>query len=268
MKGKIRPHLDPERKTYEKNLANMKLLVSYAPFQDEVLRVRKHLEIPADGLPLDNQVLAEWTKKMDERMDEMWDAPEHQRQLSEIGARYKRGEITRRQANLQAKILNHVFPWNFLSEEIGFLIAKFCTPQNYDNYLRDYIITGRINAPFHNFNITLDVQSTVAESRKKKIGINIYTRPTNHEFLEMKREINRWSRELPRYQSLRGIDEKLTIEEWFRDRIKHDPVEDSYYKMTAREIAENLLGNKKYVRKVYDVPRDLASIRKRRFGKQ
>ena len=255
-----------DRRTYEKNLANMKLLVTYEPFHNEILRIRDHLDIPPNGLPQNNDALAAWSDKMNKRADEMIESPNIKRMIAAIGAKLKREEITYKQANLQARMVYHSMPWNYLSEEISFLIAKYRIPNNYNNHIRDYIITGRINAPYQNFAIIFDTQIPLSEGRKRKVGIEIYTRPTNEELHDIKKTLDMWARDLPQFKVLKNIDDKLGFERWAMERFGWDEVEAEPYRVTAKEIIEKLPKNKKSVQSVYDSRRELAALRRKRFG--
>jgi len=101
------------------------------------------------------------------------------------------------------------------------------------------------------------------------ISVRMYTRLSDKELEELKHQIDAYfGKRLPKIQALKDVDKQLTIEEWFDNRMRYDPVENKSYKTTLAEIAKNMLGNKNKQKQIYDIAHDIKELRKRRFGKQ
>lgn len=252
----------------QKNRDNMKLLVSYPDFQKDVEETREYLEIPPCGLDLKNgKEIKQWNDKLIKKSDEIMGSPGFFQQEKMIKERLKKKEIGVRMAKKQSKLLYNKVPINYLTDTSEFLAEKFLVPQNYEEYIREYILFGTINAPPNDFSLGYWPAWTLP-SGVRYIPIKIYTRLTNPDLRELKRYIEWAGKQLPKFQTLKNIDKKLTVEKWMENRIKYDEVEQKEYKMTTAEIAENLLNRKSSAKKIYETIRGLKELREKRFGKQ
>ncbi len=263
-----RNFLISELPSNRKNLDNMKLLISYSEFQQAVKEARKYLDIPENGFNKDNpETIEQWTRKIDKRSDQMMESADFIRQLKMVREKLRGEEIGMHMAKKQSQLLHYKIPWNYLTNTSKFLTEKFNIPENYEYPIRQYIISNYINAPTSNFSGG-EYPAWKRPKEIRYIPIKIYARLTDTDLKELKRHVDRYGKHLPKFQALKNIDKKLTIEQWFENRSKYDSAEDRDYKTTTAEIAENLFGNKKHAKKVYEVVREIKELRIRRFGKR
>lgn len=251
--------------SYKSNLDNMKLLVSDKEFQTMVGEIRNRLQIPLAGFSKNISEFKDWYNKFIRNTDEILGSKNFIRQEMRIRKKFKLGEISRSMANKQMNLLYEKTPLNFLWQRTEFIIRKFNLPIHYEEHIKKYIIQGIISAPFRNY-----VHGPYPPYKKpleeKYIPIKIYTRLTREEIKELKTYIDQVSRGLlSRYRPLKNIDRDLKIEEWYKNKERMDEVEIATYKINNAEIAENLLGNRKKGKSVYDIQRDLKKIRRKRF---
>lgn len=251
----------------KKNRDNIKLLTSYPVFQAEVKLARAHLGIPEGGFADDDTSRA-WQEAADKRMDEIMDSKEFNDQLRAIDGKRRSGEIGHRTAETQSALLHLKLPFNYLTHVSKFLTEKFDVPQNYSGFIRHYILFNN-SWPIPGSNFEVAFYAPELDSKKKRyVTVNIYARLDDDELRELKHQVEYWGARLPKFQALKNIDKKLTIEEWFTNRQRHDAVEDRPYRITPGEIALDLLGSKRKGKQVYDAVRTLKTLRQRRFGKQ
>ncbi|HXF44041.1 MAG TPA: hypothetical protein VNK70_01070 [Candidatus Paceibacterota bacterium] len=253
---------------HKKNLDNMKLLVSYPEFQEAIKPAREYLGIPENGFKNNDRKMVQlWWRKIEEKSEEILDSPGFNKQLKQIRKKLDRREIGMRMARKQSQLLHHKIPINYLTNIARFLTEKFNVPENYKDHIRTYIIYGTISAPSNNFEGG-EYPAWTLPQENRYIPIKIYTRLTSEDIKELKRYIEWIGKHLPRFQALKDTEKKLTIEQWFENRHKRDVVEGRDYKMSGAEIAENLLGDRKKSKKVYETVRELRELRQRRFGKR
>jgi len=246
----------------KKNLDIMELLVSDYEFQSIVNETRNYLNIPTDGL--NNDSITKWTHEMDKRSDTMLESKNLLVQEEKIRSKLQSKEIGMRIASEQSKLLHHKIPWNYLNNTAKFVVDKFHLPIHFVDSIKLYITRGTITAPYNNFG-SGEYPSRTLLSKVRYFPIKFYAKLTDAEFEDLKKYIKRLSTKLPKFRPLKDINKRLTIEKWYHDRTKFDIVEEKEYTLTLSEIAENLLGNKKSAKKIYDVARELRELRERRF---
>lgn len=250
--------------TYYKNLDNMKLLASYHEFQKDIKEARKFLEIPDSGFKTDKDVQV-WTRETDDKSDEIFASKKFQVQLRMIREKLDKKEIGLRVAEKQSKFLHNEIPWNYLTNTTYFLCQKYNVPENYSDYLRQYIFFNTINAPMYNFGGG-EYPAMTSPKQNRFIPFKIYTRLTDSDLRDLKQDVEFYGKHLPRFQAIKDIDKKLRIEEWLKNRKQFDPVENKPYNVSLAYIAEHELGSKKKAKYTFDVGKNLRKIRKRRFG--
>src|SRR3989338_10314851 len=253
-----KPHL-----SYKKNLDNMKLLVSFSEFQDLVKDARKFLDIPDAGL-LDDQESASWHTEFVKKSDAIIESKDFQDQFRKVGKKLESGKITRAIANEQLKLLSQKIPINYLTNTVNFIVDKFYLPLNYHNSIRRYILLNKLEAPYNNFVIGPypDVKKI---SGIRIVPITIYARLTKEEIKDLKEEIHLVGKNLPEFNPLKNIDQKLKFEEWLKDENRQRSSYDEKYVLTTAEIAEDKLGSAKKAKSLYEAKRELRDLRKKRF---
>ena len=255
----------------KKNLDNIKLLVSYPLFQKEVASIREYLDIPAGGFGDNYEKSKQWHEKIDRLSDEISNTKSFFAQEDKIRQRLKNKEIGCRMAEKQMHLHWHKVPCNYLTDSVEFLTEKFNLPLHYDNLLRNYIISGTLNPiymPLNNFTVG-PFPGSVLLRDVRYVPIKIYAKLTDAELLDIKKAVNDFNKNLPQFQPLKNIDDKLTLEEWFLNRERFDEVKQKKYKMKAEEIAEEVFrrSDKKSKKKIYDDIKELKELREKRFGK-
>lgn len=258
----------PARK---RNRDLMKLLVTSPSFQTIVKDTRKFLKLPENGLGPNNDKLAEkWTNEMDKISGEIMDKKSFRYQRSKIYEKVEKGEISEAMAKKQIKLLYNKITWNYLSNSIGFIIENFHLPYHFRNSIRTYIISGEFTFPPSNYTVGPCPADTEFKSGMPYFPITIYAKMTDKEYKQLKKDIdtNRLARKLPKYSEIKDIDKQIEIDEWNRHKERYDALEMKNYKMTAKEISENVLNDPNRRQKIYDNARGLERLRKKRFGNQ
>lgn len=255
--------------SYRANLDLMKLLTTEPAFQEIVTKIRNLLEIPNGGFKKSTEI-KEWTDKIIKKDDERLASKSFNDQEKSICEKLKRKEISLAVANKQLKLLyDNNLLHNKLAQTTGLIMKRFNLPFNFSNSTREYIITGKVSAPLSNFSISIGSWPKDIKSLRDMpyLPIKIYTKLTNNDLKEIKKLTNSiWGRNLPKYDTIRNIDRYIEIDEWNKDKNKFDFVEFKKYKILAKEISENVLGNPKNVQKIYDNSRSLKKLREKRFG--
>lgn len=251
---------------HQKNLDNMKLLTSDNEFLKIVTEARAFLHIPLQGIANDKDV-EQWHVTMDNRSDEVMSSLEFLKQRKLIQEKLAKGETDEHMAKKQFRLLQHKIPWNHLWNTIQYIIDTFHIPQHYSEYIQHFLITSQVTAPVNNF--TTELRPHINRvSDTKYLAINVYAQLDNKELKDLKHELNSIiGKNLPKFTRLTDIDKKLDMEKWFENRERFDEVENKTYKMTAEEIAENVLSNPKKKQAVYDSHRELEDHRQKRFRK-
>jgi len=251
-------------KSYLANLANMKLLASDAEFQAIVKDARAKLGIPEAGLALGDE-LQEWYGIHYKASDAVIMSPEYNERGRAIFADRDTGCIDQNEFDRRLDLHEDEVPLNYFRFVERFIIDKFDLPENYEDCINQYVLTGTINAPYHNF-----VVSTVLERGNRiprKSTVTFFTVPTEEDMQLAKRAID-WHAKfhgMRQYQPMKNIDRDLKIEAWYRHKDRFDPVEQKSYKTATSEIAKEHLGSAKKADAVRFIVKDLEKARKRRL---
>lgn len=249
----------------------MKLLISYQPFQDEIKKARAWLNIPEGGFGRsDEEAHKTWFRNMLRKSDEVMDI-NFSKQVREIHGKVTRNEISEEMGKKQSALLHIKVPVNYLRHISKFIVEKFNLPENYEDFVRSYIMNNEGFTPIYNFVIGPFPEAATYRDLRH-IPITVYAALSDDDLVALKQEINNWiklcsKKSFPRLQALVNIDTKLTIEKWYSNKTKQDIITNKDYKMTASEIAENVLGDRNKAGKVYDTLRTVKKLRENRFGK-
>lgn len=254
--------------SYKKNLSTMKLLTTSSLFQRIVKDVREYLEIPEGGITGGDEFIEKWTDRMDKKSDEMTADKARRLEINRISRKLENKEINEIVAQEQSKLIRRGITWHYLAYTIDLVINKFNLPINFSKCLWEYIVSNKVSAPSVNFDICIDPlpMGMKSISDMPYMNIRIYAKLTNKELRMIKKETEGiLGKRLPKYNEIKKIDEEMQLEEWNRNKEKLEIVEQKTYKMTAREIAANVLGNDN-TQEVYDNLRVMKNLRKKKFG--
>ncbi len=250
--------------TGKRNIDTMKLLATSSLFQQIIKDTRKFLDIKEDGLK-DPEA---WTEKMSDRSDDIIESEEYKKQIDGIRDKLNKEEINLSTAKKQSELLgNTKLPWNYLSHAVEYIIKKFRLPAHFDYQLRQYIFFGQINAPLDNYGINLYPDPKKKSYEQTSVQIKVYAPLTDKELTDIKKIVNKViSKRVCAYGDIKDLDTTIELDKWNKSKERYNEAEDKKYKITAKEISENVIGNKKNGQKVYDSTRRLKKLRIKRFG--
>lgn len=246
---------------HSRNMDNIMLLVSHKPFQDIVEETRTYLDIPENGIQAGSDLEVWYDKHHQKSNNKLADADF----LTEVDVIRKQRKESQ---DIELDLKKHYdqVPINFFKNRIDFIIEVFNLPDHYADHIRMYILTNEVTAPAQNF-VTSAYISPHA-SGERYVNVKVYTRLSNNDLKQLGTWINNAvGTQLPEFQKLKDIDTRIKMEQWYKDRRKCDTLEESYYEMSAAEIAENITGNASDKNRVRDSIRKLEELRKSRFGK-
>jgi len=254
----------PSKNTpHKRNLETMTLLISDSRFQNIILEIRNHLGIPTGGFSK-NSKARKWYEKIETESDKTLESRPLIFLEMKTRRNFKQEKISKKMANKQLNLIYEKAPLNYLHNRTLFIIDKFHLPTNFENYIRIYIISGKISAPYSNYSIgPYPPGKSLIEIGH--VPIKIYSRLTQKEINELKRLIDGFKEKLPKYKSIKNIDRNLKIEDWYENKERVDEAKRSTYRMSNSEIAKNLLRNSRDGKKIYDIQRDLKKTREERF---
>ncbi len=253
--------------SYKSNLDTMKLLTTSALFQAMVKDCREFLEIPENGLLMEDKIKEEWTNRIHARSDEKISDEAFWRKIKKIGKDVQNEVTDEEMAKKQRQLIHNDIPWNYLTYNINYIIEKFSLPLNFTESLRRYVLHNEISAPLYNFAIGPWTEGTMKISGLSYLPITIYAKLTNKELKQLKAQTeSSLTKNLPKYDDLKDIDTEIELDKWNRHKERFDEVERKKYKTTAKEISKNILGSKRKTQRVYDSTRKLKKLRKQRFG--
>jgi len=252
---------------YKNNLDTMKLLVTSKEFSRAVKEMRLFLDIPESGFIRGNSDVKEWTKRMNDRADAESLTKSLLNQIQRIRTKIRNDEESQQMAKKQIRLLEQKISWNYFTRTNKEILDQFNLPLNFLENIRRYVIFNEISAPYDNYSIGPWQEGTKSISDLPYLPITIYAKLTNKDLQQIKRETETsLARRLPKYDELKNIDELIELDEWNKHKERFNEGEQKEYRMTAREISENILKSKRHVQKVYDSDRRLKALKKKRFG--
>lgn len=250
----------------QNNRDTMKLLVSYPEFQEDIKEARKYLEIPPMGIDQkDDQANQKWHDDFITRTDKMTASEAFKTQERAIREKLQNKEIDIRMANKQSRLLYSKLPVNYFTQTCKYLVEKFNLPGNFDYYIHQYILFNIVGAPPSNFVIG-PFELTTPLSEVRQVTVTVFAKLTDEELKQLKKEVNRFGKNLPKFKKLKDIDKKLDFEQWLANREQYDPSTDTRHIVSRTEIAEDIFGHSN-PKKAYEALRELREIRSKRFGK-
>jgi hypothetical protein len=165
--------------------------------------------------------------------------------------------------------LHQKIPLNYLTRQCNNLTAEFNVPLNSAHALQRYILFNRLDfSPASPF-----VTSTGSskDRHERSVSLTFYAKITEADLRSVKRTVNGFfGKNLPKVNPLKNIDTKLAIEKYHQNREVYDHVTDESYRLTAKEIVDNVkadTGKKIKPTDIYEVPRELENLRNKRFRK-
>ncbi len=282
--------------SHRKNLDMMKLLISHKPFQEFVAEAREFLDIPTDK---NDKRHVGWGDCLLERSEAVLDSLEFQKSERDANAEIEKCrkvcyELSRDKnataqdrekaqkdfdaAKLRRKMLNFKNPSYYLHEMPRYIAARFNAPEHFGWFIQQYILNGSINAPMSSFQG--GAWPPGARSKDMRyVPVNVYAQLTDEDFEELKRYLTYWGkRRLAKFNPIKDIDNKLTIEQWVMgDRDHWDHAENNergaYYHTTLDELAktaieQKLIKGKPDGKRIAEAARLLQELRDKRFGKE
>jgi hypothetical protein len=229
--------------THKKNIDNVKLLFSYKPFKEDLKKIRESLHIPENGF-VDDEAAQSWEVSTDMVCDQIMNSPEFLNQEQKIIEKIKNGEISQEIGNKQMHLFYSKVMCNYFTNSINFIIEKYHIPYNYEQTLRHYIVLNEILfAPAQNYAITKYLFNNKIK-QSEPLTINMYAKLTNEEIKQLKKSIARFGKNLPKFQPLKNINERLKLEKIMKNRGYFDEVEFEECEHSISNIALDFFGNK------------------------
>ena len=257
-----------KQKTYsahKKNLDNIKLLFSDDDFKKMLKEIRDRLEIYHGDFKENPESFKDWYEKIIKESDKISSSKEFRLKEREIIENLKSKEINKKEARKQTHILYEEMPINYLYFRVDFIIKKFNLPENYGKHIRDYLLLGKIDAPFKNYSLG-PFSKKIPLSQYNHVPVTVYAKLIDKDLKEMKKSVNSFGEKfLQNYEPLKDIDRNTKLEESYKTREYSD--ESDSYKISLRELAEEHLRSSKKEKDVYETVRKLRILRNKRFKK-
>lgn len=223
-----------KRSLGNKEKDNLLLLFSMDEFIEKVESIRKSIGIP-------KEMCSEETDDTDKDIySQLW--------MKEIRDELDKGEK----------------PFNILASGIKEIINEFNLPEHYYSIIEHFIYFNEVRYPILPFSFWLD-------KNKKSVNVKIHEKLTDRDLIKLKEIANDYFYEnLNEIRPLKDIETKIVVEKYYKNRSVCDPESFKEYRLSAKEIAENVkadTGKKIKIKDIYDIPRKLESTRKTRFKK-
>lgn len=196
------------------------------------------------------------------------DSEDFQKNLQIIRAKFKKNEITPKEAKNESKELHLLLPFNFLTHSVKELSKEFNLPESYQNTIRGYILRNKISfTPANSFTIgPWDIGESPTDARY--VPIRIYTKLTDEDLKEIKEEVNKYfGKDLPSFKNIQKLERNINIET-IDTEGELDTVTYKHEKLDRSLIAGRFLGNKKKKSEIAKIKETLMRTRKNRFGKK
>lgn len=251
--------------SYDRNLELMKLLVSEKHFQKLIAEARECLNVPADGLKNTDQEMEKWYDWLIDETGRIIASKDFVEKSNQIRQMLKDKTIGHGEAQELGRKLDDTTPLNYFHKEPVKMAKQFNTPINFKEAIQKYILTGKIDAPQHNYS-GADWQPGERPWDAGYIPLKVYTRLTVDEWEEFKNYVdNLAKRWLPKHGRIPKIDEYIEVEKVYKDREKVSAVDGEKYLMSSAEISETVFGTPAQNDRVRDMLRKLENLRKQRL---
>ena len=126
-------------KLFVKSQQKAELLIANSDFQNEIVKLRNRWNIPKDGFRTNKESM-EWEHRLIRESDEYIKSKEFQQALNKIRDKKK---LTEKKQALRK--LNLAIPLNAFRQDLISLERKFKLESDWENFLRGYVLTNRIN---------------------------------------------------------------------------------------------------------------------------
>ncbi|MFA6270217.1 MAG: hypothetical protein WC657_03355 [Candidatus Paceibacterota bacterium] len=253
-------------------LDDIKLLFSDLEFQSRIKKIREYLKLPLGGFdketPDRDDKCAKWYREMCSRSESMADN-DFWKKLKNLRQQLNAGEINQKQHDEMTYKLHDPLPVNYFTRQIDFIIKDFNVPSSYHNPIYHYILYNEIsNTPIIPF---VEIRDENRRKGEKSVTIKFYMKLTDADLKHLKYYINDLvGKDLPSFSPLKDIDTKIVIDRYHQNREVFNEGDQEYYKLSAKEIAENVkcdTGKRIRSDQVYEVPRELRELRQKRYKK-
>lgn len=253
--------------SYKRNLSMMKLLISHNEFQKDIRDMREHLNIPIEGFrEADNDKdVKQWYENLELASDKVLESRKFAEQEIKIRKKLSDREITHSMARKHMGLLYEKVPTQYLHNTGRFIVFKFKLPLHFEDYIKKYIVSSRIDAPQRNYGGGMHPAFTDFKN-DRYLPIKIYTKLTKDEIQELQAYINWAGPRLPKYNFIKDIDHKLTMEKWYeenRDMETEDMVGGKKRRVSLSEMAREM---GKTGKQVYDTVRSVRKTRNKILG--
>jgi hypothetical protein len=269
---KTKNALDTFAPSHKKNLDNLKLLFSCSEIKEVIATAREYLAIPPNGFSGPNQEkeMERWWGEMYRRSNELRESERLHNQVKKIKKEVQEKLTPESMAKKQTTLLYQKLPENYLTKTVADIIRYYDLPNNYEDSIRTYIISGIITAPPFPFSIVShSVEDEPLLNPAKSVSLDIYAELTEDDRKSLNRIIKIFREQLPQSpESITNLDQKLQIEKELASKETIDPVEYIKHKRTAKDIAEAVdaaleQDTHTTVSQVNEAPRELRRLRKR-----
>lgn len=251
--------------SYDRNLELMKLLVSHKRFQKIIADARKRLKIPAGGMDDSDKSIEKWYNWLCDETDQVLTSEEFNEQGKQIRQMLKDKTISHKEAQELGQKLDDTTPLNYFSKEPIKIAKQFNVPIHFKEAIQQYILTGKIDAPQHNYS-GAEWQSGELPWDAGYIPLKVYTRLTTDEWDEFKNYVDNLAKQwLPKHGRIPKIDEYIEVEKVYDDREKESSADGEKYLMSSEEISDTVYGTPAQNDRVRDMLRKLENLRKQRL---
>lgn len=256
--------------SHQKHKDNLTLLFTDLRFLKEVTDIRNYLHIPKNGLDKDDLgSYKKWEKELYESSERMMDSQAFQRKLKSLFGAKQKGEMSPMKYKQELQKINGLIPLNYLQNQAKMLTEEFNVPLNYKENIRHFILSNdHWLIPCTPFTIGRGVP----ENRHERVvTATFHSQVTDEDLKMLKHEINEYFGDvLPKVSPVKDMETKVLIEKYTQDRNVVDEIEMKPYRLSAKEIAKNVqMDTRKKVRvkDIYEAPRELERLRRKRFRK-
>jgi len=253
--------------SYDRNLELMELLATDRTFKQMVSDAKKRLNIPSKGIDGSDKALEEWDDWLVQESDRIIASEDYNKTMASIRKQLKEGLIGHQEAEELGKKNDDKIPINHFGNVAKKVCIKFNLPLHFDESIKTYILTGKIDAPQHNYRGGEFKAWERPWREATYIPINIYTRLTNDEWDELRHYVDdlakRWN--LPRHPRIRKIKDYAKVENAYEEKRQKDELTGKEYSRTSAEVADILFGDPKKDSRVRDMVRKIDKLRKERL---
>jgi hypothetical protein len=251
--------------SYDRNLELMKLLTTDKKFKKIVDEARGRLKIPPKGIKNEDKAVENWYHWVMEESDKVLETKEYWKERNAIKDQLRNGIIGARESIALGRKLDDRMPLNYFATVAKTICKNFNLPIHFMEFIQRYILTGKIDAPQHNYQGG-SFEAWQLPWEAGYIPVNIYTRLTKDEWEEFRHYVDdrakMWN--LPRHPRIRTIDKYVEADQILTEK-QTDFISGQDYDVTSAEAADVMFGDSSKGDKVRDMIRKLAKLQKQRL---